>query len=195
MIVSLLNRLRRSVMFICVNLVFAFFALSFLVVPLVSIYAERAERLAEGREQLTRIRSLQQRATVSGHSAADAATLLLPGNEEGSASAALQSDLKSIVAAAGAQFVTVRGLDSTRLADASIVTGNVEIKGSVHAIRDAVRGIEDHKPALMIESATFRGISAEQNGELHAEFTVQGLMQRTSLDRPGPRNRDVDRGR
>lgn len=189
------NRFRRSLIFVGVNFLLALFALSFMIIPLASTYAERAEQIAEGREQLARIRSLQQQASASGHSTASAASLLLPGPDEGSTSAALQSDLKTIVAAAGAHLVAVRGLDATRLADANLVTAIVEMRGSVFALRDAVLRIEDHKPALIIASATFRGVSAEQDSEVHAEFTVQGLMQGASTDGQGARGGDRGHGR
>jgi hypothetical protein len=194
MLRSITSKLRPSLMFIAVNLALALFVLSFLIIPLASVYLERADQIAESREQLARIRALQP-ALASGHQQADAAAMMLPGTDEGATSAALQSDLKSIVAAAGAHFVAVRGMEPTRFADASLVTASIEIRGSVYAVRDAVRRIEDHKPALVIKSATLRGASADQDSELHADFTVQGLMQRTSNNAADTRGDNGARGR
>jgi general secretion pathway protein M len=168
MLRSITSKLRPSLMFIAVNLALALFVLSFLIIPLASVYLERADQIAESREQLARIRALQP-ALASGHQQADAA--------------------------AGAHFVAVRGMEPTRFADASLVTASIEIRGSVYAVRDAVRRIEDHKPALVIKSATLRSASADQDSELHADFTVQGLMQRTSNNAADTRGDNGARGR
>ena len=79
--------------------------------------------------------------------------------------------------------MAVRGLEPTRLADSNVVTASVEVMGPLYAIRDVVRKIEDHTPVLIIKSATIRSSSADQDSELHAELTVQGLMQRRSADK------------
>jgi hypothetical protein len=191
---ALLTKTRRSLVFIAANLVLALALLVLLIIPIATAYVERTDQIAEQRQQLARIRSLQQRSSPSGHPPADAVGMLLPGADEGASSAALQSDLKMIVAAAGAQFVAVRGLDPTRLADASLVTAMVEVRGSIHAVRGVVRAIEDHKPALLINSTSLRGVSADQDGELHAEFTVQGVMQRAAVNSRDPKE-EGGRGR
>lgn len=186
------GRLPRSALFVGVNLAMAAFVLLFLVVPVVGAFVERGERIADSSEQLARIKALQRTVPL-----ADTGRALLPGVDEGSSGAVLQSDLKAIAAAAGANVVAVRGLEPTRLAEASIVGATVEVTGSVYAIRDVVRRIEDHAPAFLIKSATIRGRSADQDSELSAELTVEGIMQKGAPERTAEAARDGygERGR
>lgn len=165
-------------MFITVNLALLCCAVSFLIVPLVGVFAERADQIGESRAQLNRIRSLQRAAAATA--AVDAAGVLLPGGDEGSASAALQSSLKAIVAASGAHFVAVRGTESVGFANSTVVAASLEFKGTIFAVREVVRTVEDHTPALIIRSAVVRGTTGDQDSELLAELTVQGLMQKQS---------------
>ena len=79
---SLASKLRRSLMFIGVNLALTIFVLLFVVAPLVTSYMERADQIAESRDQLARIKSLQRTAQASGLT--DATSVLLPGTDEGS---------------------------------------------------------------------------------------------------------------
>lgn len=171
-------RLPRSAIFVGANLALAAFVLAFLVVPVVISFVERGERIADSSDQLARIKLLQQTAPL-----AESGSAMLPGVDEGSASAALQSDLKSIAAAAGANFVAVRGLEPTRQGDASIIGATIEVTGSVYGIRDVVRRIEDHAPSFIVKSATIRARSAEQDAELSAELTVEGVMQKDPSER------------
>jgi general secretion pathway protein M len=171
---SIAARLPRSLPFLAVNVAALLFLVLFVVAPLAMGFRERSEQIADTREQLTRSLSLQRRNTSLSSPSSD---LLLQGLEEGAVSAALQADLKAMVAAAGAHFLAVRSLDPVKLGDGRLVGARLELEGSIHAVRNVFRELESHVPVLLVSSAVFHAASAEQDAAIRAEIVVQGVMR------------------
>ena len=171
---SIAARLPRSLPFVAVNVAALLFLVLFVIVPLAMGFRERDEQITETREQLARFLSLQRR---NANSSVQSSDLQLPGLEEGAVSAALQADLKSMVAAAGAHFLAVRSLDPVKLGDAKLVGARLELEGSIYAVRAIFRDLENHVPVLFVSSAVLHAASAEQDAAIRAQIVVQGVMQ------------------
>src|SRR5262249_50833078 len=93
-----------------------------------------------------------------------------------------QADLKSTVAAAGARFLAVRSLESIKAGDGKLVSVGLEFEGSIYAVREVFRGLQDHVPALLTRSASLHAVSAEPDATVHVEIVVQGLMRNAGAE-------------
>lgn len=178
MIDSIAARIPRRALFLALNAAAALVIILFVIVPLAAGFSERSDRIAEAKEQLGRILALQR----SNGPSPQQNEVLLQGSDEGAVSAALQADLKSTVAAAGARFLAVRSLEPVRLGDGKLVSVGLELEGSIYALREIFRGLENHVPALLIKSASLHAVSAEQDAAIHADIVVQGLMRNAAAE-------------
>jgi general secretion pathway protein M len=176
MINALSKTRSRSLFFLSFNgLVLAVLVL-FLIVPLWSHFSDRSEEISQTAAQLSHFQSIIKGSRALLAKTAPSGDPFLPGGDERIVSADLQANLKAIADAAGVRFLGIRGLQGDNSQPLRMISVNLELEGSLQAVRDVVRKIEDQTPLLVITAAILHGVPDGDAGLIRADLTVQGAM-------------------
>ena len=177
MINALSNKLSRRFLFLSLNGFVLAFILLFVIVPVWSRFSDRSQEISQNAALLSHFQSVIRNSRALTARTAPSGDPFLPGAEERIVSADLQANLKAIADAGGVRFLGIRGLKSRNSLPLRMIAVNLEMEGSLQAVRDVVRTIEAQTPLLFITSALLRGAPDEDTGLIHAELTVQGGMR------------------
>jgi general secretion pathway protein M len=85
--------------------------------------------------------------------------------------------LKSIAANAGVNLLGIRGLQSSRSQLLRMIAVNVEMEGSLRAVRDMILAIENQTPLLFVSAVSLRSVTDGEDGPIRAELKIQGAMR------------------
>lgn len=176
MITKLVNKwMPRHALFLAFNASALLFLALFIFAPILTHFASRSEDISENAAQLSHFQNLVRNAKTLVTT--EAGDRFLPGNEERVVSADLQASLMAIGARAGVHLLGIRGLRSSRSQQMRLVTVNMEIEGSLPAVRNLVLEIENQTPFLFVTAANFRSVSAGDEGVIQVELKVLGAMR------------------
>jgi general secretion pathway protein M len=178
MIVALSHlKMPRGTLFVVFNAAAVLFAVMFLVAPILGHFASRGEDISENAEQLAHFQNVVRESKVASSGVRRAGDPFLPGSEERVVSADLQASLKSIAANAGVNLLGIRGLQSSRSQLLRIIAVNVEMEGSLKAVRDMILAIESQTPLLFVSAVSLRSVTDGEDGPIRAELKIQGAMR------------------
>jgi general secretion pathway protein M len=178
MIVALSHlKMPRGTLFVVFNVAAVLFAVMFLVAPILGHFATRGEDISENAEQLAHFQNVVRESKVASSGVRRAGDPFLPGSEERVVSADLQASLKSIAANAGVNLLGIRGLQSSRSQLLRIIAVNVEMEGSLKAVRDMILAIESQTPLLFVSAVSLRSVTDGEDGPIRAELKIQGAMR------------------
>ena len=164
------------------------------VQPLVSLFADQADRLSQARTTLSTYRAIAEREETVRAAAARAdeaasSAAFLQGASEGAASASLQARLKAIADQAGARVQSVRALEPTNEANVRYLKAHLELAGPVAAIYPTLRAIEGREPYLFVGQALLRmpagspGILPTQEPSIEAQLDIHGPVRSHAVAR------------
>ena len=85
--------------------------------------------------------------------------------------------MKSIAANAGVNLLGIRGLQSSRSQLLRMIAVNVEMEGSLRAVRDMILAIENQTPLLFVSAVSLRSVADGEDGPIRAELKIQGAMR------------------
>jgi hypothetical protein len=173
-------KLARGTPFLAFNAAAILFVLVFLLAPIMSHFADRAEEISGNAAQLAHLQNAARAAKKPIGGAGRSGDPFLPGSEERVASADLQASLKSIAANNGVNLLAIRGLQGGRAQPVQMVAVSVEIEGPLKAIRDMIAAIETQTPLLFVATASFRSVADGEDGAIRAELRVQGAIRGAS---------------
>jgi hypothetical protein len=176
MINALSKTRSRSLLFLSFNGFALVFTVLFLIVPLWSHFSDRSEEISQTAAQLSHFQSIIRGSNALIAKTAPSGDPFLSGGEERVVSADLQANLKAIANAAGVRFLGIRALQGSSTQPPRMIAVDLELEGSLQAVRDVVKKIEDQTPLLFITAAILRGSPDEDAGLIRAELTVQGAM-------------------
>ena len=131
-------KMPRGTLFVVFNVAAVLFVVMFLVAPILAHFASRGEDISENAEQLAHFQNVVRESKVAASGVRRAGDPFLPGSEERVVSADLQASLKSIAANAGVNLLGIRGLQSSRSQLLRMIAVNVEMEGSLRAVRDMI---------------------------------------------------------
>lgn len=178
MIVALSHlKMPRGTLFVVFNAAAVLFAVMFLVAPILGHFASRGEDISENAEQLAHFQNVVRESKVASSGVRRAGDPFLPGSEERVVSADLQASLKSIAANAGVNLLGIRGLQSSRSQLLRMIAVNVEMEGSLKAVRDMILAIENQTPLLFVSAVSLRSVTDGEDGPIRAELKIQGAMR------------------
>ena len=126
-----------------------------------SIFTDQSERIQRARVSLAQFRSVvghesEIQAALDGLKLNDAANPRLAGTNDGEISANLQVDLKMIVTDGKAHLNSTRTLPPVVEAGIRYIGSQLEVTGSIAAIRHVLMSFEDRTPFLFVKSAIMR---------------------------------------
>jgi hypothetical protein len=178
MIVALSHlKMPRGTLFVVFNAAAVLFAVMFLVAPILGHFASRGEDISENAEQLAHFQNVVRESKAAAGGVRRAGDPFLPGSEERVVSADLQASLKSIAANAGVNLLGIRGLQSSRSQLLRMIAVNVEMEGSLKAVRDMILAIENQTPLLFVSAVSLRSVTDGEDGPIRAELKIQGAMR------------------
>lgn len=181
MIAAVANgRVPRYALFVILNVAVFFVVVALFVAPLLSHFADRSEAISDNAAQLAHFQKVIRDARVSARKVRRTGDPFLSGDEERVASADLQAALKSIAMNAGVGLRGIRGVSAARSQQLRMVAVNVEVEGSLQAVRDMIASIETQTPLLFVTAVSFRSVSDGEDGPIRAELRVQGAMRERS---------------
>jgi general secretion pathway protein M len=180
--------LMRRGLFVGVNLCLLIAIYLLAIRPVLSLFSEQADRLAQARAALSQYAAIAARETAVRSKAAragDAATssAFLQGTSDGVINAGLQARLKTIADQAGARVQSVRALEPGTDRDVRYLGAHLELAGSIAAIYAALQTIEDREPYLFVDAASLRmpaappGTSPAQEPLIEAQFDIYGPVR------------------
>ncbi len=142
-----------------------------LITPLVSLYEANAERLQERQELAQRLQRAAKSLPVlrdeagAAQDQASGENLLLDGDSDSVAAAALQSAVKDIVESAGARLISAEVLPSDKRDTLQRVGIHVSFSGNLALLTTVLQGIQLAHPAILVDNADIEGAdSADQGG-------------------------------
>jgi len=177
MIAATRAKMPRGASFLAFNIAALLFIVVFVVAPVLGHFAGRSEEISESAAQLVHFRKIARSVSSPTNTNSHSVDTFLPGTEERVVSADLQASLKSIASNAGVNLLGVRGLPASRYLQLQMVAINVELEGSLAALRDVIAAIENQTPFLFVTAASFRSVSEGEDGPIRAELKVQGAMR------------------
>lgn len=177
MIATISRKINRAALFLAFNVSAVLFIVIFLLAPVLGHFASRGEDISESAAQLAHFRKIARNAGTPTSASSRGEDPFLPGAEERVVSADLQAGLKTIATNAGVNLLGIRGLPGTRSQQLRMVAVNVELEGSVPAVRDMIVAIENQTPFLFVTAVSFRSVSDGEDGPIRAELKVQGAMR------------------
>jgi general secretion pathway protein M len=185
---------RRRALFIIGNLAACAGVVLVLVVPILTFFADRDERILVQARGLARLSAIAEQASNVQSIIADTSGQMrsdefLTGPSENVISANLQARLKGITEAAGAHSRAVQALPLKTSDQIRYSGSRIEIFGSLPSIQRAIHAIESAKPYLFITGATLRAPPpATRQGMpeepiIQAQLDIFGALQ---VDGRGP---------
>ena len=152
---------RRAALFIAGNLVFWGLAISIIVMPVLSFFADREGRIDQQRRVLARLTAIAAQASsiqsiISETKAQIESGEFLTGTNENVISADLQTRLKEMTEAAGARPRAVQALPAQTVNLIRYTGSRLEISGSLQSIVRSMHAIESSKPYLFITGAALK---------------------------------------
>ena len=170
-------KMQRGTLFVVFNVAAVLFVAMFLVAPILGHFASRGEDISENAEQLAHFQNVARESKVAAGGVRRAGDPFLPGSEERVVSADLQASLKSMAANAGVNLLGIRGLQSSRSQLLRMIAVNVEMEGSLRAVRDMILAIENQTPLLFVSAVSLRSVTDGEDGPIRAELKIQGAMR------------------
>ncbi len=154
---------------LCVLVVAAIYLAA--VAPMVSLYEANAERLQERQELAQRLQRsaralpvLRDEADAAQNQASDE-NLLLEGDSDSVAAAALQSTVKDVVESAGARLISVEVLTSDKRENLQRVGIHVSFSGNLALLTTVLQGMQLAHPVILVDNVDIQGAdSADQGG-------------------------------
>jgi len=177
MIATISRKINRGTLFLAFNVSAVLFIVIFLLAPVLAHFASRGEDISEGAAQLAHFRKIARSARTPTSKPSQGGDPFLPGSEERVVSADLQATLKAIATNAGVNLLGIRGLPASRTQQLRMVAVNVELEGSLPAVRDMIVAIENQTPFLFVTAVSFRSVSDGEDGPIRTELKVQGAMR------------------
>ena len=177
MMATIPRKIPRGAPFLAFNVLVVLFIVVFLLAPVLAHFAGRSEEISESAAQLAHFRKIAHSAGPQQGKSSRDGNPFLPGSEERVVSADLQASLKTIAANAGVSLLGIRGLQAIRSRQLRMVAVNVELEGSLPAVRDMIVAIESQTPFLFVVAASFRIVNDGDEGPLRVELKVQGAMR------------------
>ena len=174
MINALNKTFSKRFLFLSFNGFALLFLLLFVIAPVWSRFSDKSQEISRTAARLSHFQSIAQGSSALMAKTAPSGDPFLPGGEERVVSADLQANLKAIADATGVRFLGIRGLQSSNAQPLRMIAVNLELEGSLQAVREVIRAIEDQTPFLFITSAVLRSTPDEDSGLIRAELTVQG---------------------
>jgi general secretion pathway protein M len=180
--------LRRRALFVLGNLAICAVVVGSLVMPVVAVFADRDDRIADKMKVLARLRAIAAQAGNVRSIASDTSAQLrggefLIGPNENVISADLQTRLKAIIEAAGARSRAVQALPLKTSDQIKYSGSRIEIFGSLQSIHRAIYAVESAKPYLFITGATIKASppanrqGAPEEPIVQAQLDIFGAIQ------------------
>jgi general secretion pathway protein M len=171
------KRLPRPALFLAFNAGVALFVILFVIAPVWTHFANRSDDISEAAAQLSHFQALARNTRALMTDTQQAGDPFLSGTEERVVSADLQAGLKAIATDAGVHLLGIRGLPGRRSQQLRMVAVNVELEGTLPAIRNVLLAIENQKQFLFVTAASLRSVADGEDGMIRAEFKVQGALR------------------
>jgi hypothetical protein len=150
-----------------------------IVTPLIALYAANAEQLQQRQELAQRLqRSAKALPALRGE--ADAAQdqasdedLLLDGDSDSVAAAALQSTVKDLVESAGARLISSEVLPSDKRETLQRVGIHVSFTGNLTLLTTVLQGIQLAHPVILVDNVDIQGAdSADQSSGPQKQLAI-----------------------
>lgn len=170
------KRIPKIVVFWAFNAAVGLFLVGFVINPAISYFSSREDVIAESLAQLTHFRAVERQTKSLMAAMPQNTDPFLARGEERVVSADLEANLKSIVVASGARFLSVRGLQSRRSLQAKRVAVALELEGTLPAIRAVLQVVEGERPFLFVTSAVIKSVSDSNEELIRTELTIEGAM-------------------
>ncbi len=172
-----MKKVPRGSSFIAVNIAAVVLVSTFVLAPVFSHFSERADDISESASQLAELRTIAGNLNAGGAQSSRAKHAFLLGTEEPLVSADLQSNLKSIAGSAGVTLLSIRASRPERFPQLHMIAVDLELEGSLPAIRQMISEIENQTPFLFVATASFRSETQGEDGLIRADLKVQGAMR------------------
>jgi hypothetical protein len=185
--------LRRSV-FLGANAGAGALIVGLLIMPICGFFADRNARIAEQRAALARLQGIIAREALIDDIARETeaqaqAGEFLRGPNEGVISADLQTRLKGIAQAAGAQLRSIQALPPNTKEQTRYIGSRMTLSGTIQTIHRAIHAVESGKPYLFVTAASIKS-SAVANPQgpptepvIDAELDIYGAVQPDGRER------------
>ena len=184
--------LRRRILFVLGNFLACGLIVGCLIMPIISFFAERENRIAEQLKRLARLEAVVAQAATVQSSVSDTSAQMrggefLTGPSENVISADMQTRLRGIVEPAGARSRAAQALPLKTINQIKYSGSRIEIFGPLPSIHRAVHAIESAKPYLFINGATFKISPASRQGApeepiVQAQLDIFGAIQITGRE-------------
>ena len=171
---------RRS-LFIFGNMAICAVVVAIVVVPIVTLFADREEQIVTKTRALARLNAITAQASSLQSITADTSVQMrgdefLSGPNENVISANLQARLKAIVETAGARSRAVQALPLKTSDQIRYSGSRIEIFGPLPSIHRAIHAIESAKPYFFITGATIRAPSPGSKAAMSEEPIIQAQL-------------------
>jgi general secretion pathway protein M len=150
-----------------------------IVSPLIALYDANAEQL-QGRQELAQRLQRSAKALPTLRNEADAAQdqtsdadLLLDGDSDSVAAAALQSNVKDLVESAGAQLISSEVLPSDKRETLQRVGIHVSFTGNLTLLTTVLQGFQLAHPVILVDNVDIQGADgADQSGGPQKQLAI-----------------------
>ena len=140
------------------------------ITPLIALYDTNAEHLQDRQELAQRLQrsakalpALQDEAAATQDQASDA-DLLLDGDSDSVAAAALQSTVKDLVESAGARLISSEVLPSDKRETLQRVGIHVSFSGNLTLLTTVLQGIQLAHPVILVDNVDIQGADGADQG-------------------------------
>lgn len=182
------NPLFRRLLFGFGNLALCLLVLTCVVMPTRAFFADRNGHIADQRKLLARLAAIAgQEASVRSLAADTSAQMqsgeFLAGPNDNVINADLQTRLKAIIQAAGAQSRAVQSLPPKTEDQIRYSGSRIEISGPIQSVHRAIYAIENAKPYLFIGAAVIKTSptsgrpAAPEEPVIQAQLDIYGAIQ------------------
>lgn len=149
------------------------------ITPLMALYDANAEYLQERQELAQRLQrsakalpALQDQADAVHDQVSDA-DLLLDGDSDSVAAAALQSTVKDIVESAGARLISSEVLSSDKRGTLQRVGIHVSFSGNLTLLTTVLQGIQLAHPVILVDNVDIQGADgADQSSDSQKQLAI-----------------------
>jgi general secretion pathway protein M len=175
------RKMRRGVLFVFGNLAVCAVIVFAIVIPTITFFADRDERIADQMKVFGRLSAIAAQAEnvqsiISDTNSQMHGLEFLAGPNENVISADLQTRLKAIVEKAGARSRAVQALP-LKVDDQIKFSGSrIEIVGPLQSIRRVVHEIESAKPYLFVTGADLKVASTASKQGVSEEPIIQAQL-------------------
>lgn len=178
--------LQRRIVFAGAHVCAALVLFALVILPLAARLGDRNEEILENAAQLAEASALNERTMRLAKAGRGGPDPFLPAAEERVASADLQAGLQGLAQARGLQLQTVRGMPARPKGRWRAIPVDIEVEGSLEALRDLVAAIEQQTPFLFVTEITLRPTSVGEDSGMRASLTVEGVLRGPAGSVPGP---------